>query len=133
MAHASDPPSPALAELMIATGGRIAFAGDDERVFCNPFTGRPLDPKRYAETLRAALTRAKVTDYVRPFHDGRHTSLTNAAAAGIEPTKLKALAGHSDFATTQGYIDLAGEVFREEAGRLEERLFGTATREAKAS
>ena len=40
-----------------------------------------------------------------------------------------ALAGHSDFATTQGYIDLAGEVFRHEAERLEERLFGAATRE----
>lgn len=40
-----------------------------------------------------------------------------------------ALAGHSDFATTQGYIDLAGEVFRQEAERLEERLFGAATRE----
>jgi integrase len=141
---ATDTPKSERSERTIALGerlaselfdhrGRTAFAGDDERVFCNPFTGRPLDPKRYAETLRAALTRAKVTDYVRPFHDGRHTSLTNAAAAGIEPTKLMALAGHSDFATTQGYIDLAGEVFREEAGRLEERLFGTATREAKAS
>ena len=39
-----------------------------------------------------------------------------------------ALAGHSDVATTQGYIDLAGEVFRHEAERLEERLFGAATR-----
>ena len=36
-----------------------------------------------------------------------------------------ALAGHSNFATTQGYIDLAGEVFRPEAERLEERLFGS--------
>ena len=35
-----------------------------------------------------------------------------------------ARAGHSDFKTTQGYIDLAGETFREEAELLEERLFG---------
>jgi hypothetical protein len=35
-----------------------------------------------------------------------------------------ARAGHSDFATTQLYIDLAGESFREEADRLEERLWG---------
>jgi integrase len=98
-------------------------------VFCNPLTGMPLNPKRYAETLRVALERAKVNGYVRPFHDGRHTSITNAAAAGIEPTKLMALAGHSDFATTQGYIDLAGEVFRQEAERLEERLFGGARTE----
>jgi integrase len=106
--------------------GRTAYQGDGELVFCNPLTGSALDPKRYAATLRAALKRAKISDYVRPFHDGRHTSLTNAAAAGIEPTKLMALAGHSDFATTQGYIDLAGEVFRQEAKRLEERLFGGA-------
>ncbi len=33
-------------------------------------------------------------------------------------------AGHSDFKTTQGYIDLAGETFREEAERLERRLLG---------
>lgn len=33
-------------------------------------------------------------------------------------------AGHSDFKTTQGYIDLAGETFREEADRLERRLWG---------
>jgi hypothetical protein len=34
-------------------------------------------------------------------------------------------AGHSNFKTTQGgYIDLAGETFREEAERLEGRIFG---------
>jgi hypothetical protein len=36
-----------------------------------------------------------------------------------------ARAGHSDFATTQNYIDLAGETFREEATRLEERIFAS--------
>jgi hypothetical protein len=55
-----------------------------------------------------------VSGYVRPFHDGRHTSITNAAAAGVSPAALMARAGHSDFATTQLYIDLAGETFREE-------------------
>jgi integrase len=90
------------------------FKGDNEHVFCNPLTCAALDPKRYAETLRAALERAKITGYVRPFHDGRHTSLTNAAAAGMSPAALMARAGHSDFATTQLYIDLAGESFREE-------------------
>jgi hypothetical protein len=35
-----------------------------------------------------------------------------------------ARAGHSDFKTTQGYIDLAGETFREEEALLEARLFG---------
>ena len=68
--------------------------------------------------------RAKITDYVRPFHDGRHTSITNAAAAGVAPAALMARAGHSDFKTTQGYIDLAGETFREEAELAEEGMLG---------
>ncbi len=38
-----------------------------------------------------------------------------------------ARAGHSDFKTTQGYIDLAGETFREEADRLERRLWGDSS------
>ena len=92
-------------------------------MFCSQ-TGRPLDPVRYAATLRLVLARAKVTRPMRPFHDGRHTSITNNAAAGISPAALMARAGHSDFATTQGYIDLAGETFREEAELLDERLFG---------
>jgi integrase len=103
---------------------RTAYAGDDERVFCNPCSGRVLDERRYAVTYRLALKRAGITDYVRPFHDGRHTSLTNAAAAGMSPAALMARAGHSDFKTTQGYIDLAAESFREEEEKLDARLFG---------
>ncbi|HLM94547.1 MAG TPA: hypothetical protein VK273_12115 [Gaiellaceae bacterium] len=52
---------------------------------------------------------------MRPFDGGRHTSITNSAAAGLSPAALMARAGHSDFKTTQGYIDLAGETFRAEA------------------
>jgi site-specific recombinase XerD len=102
---------------------RTAYQGDDERVFCSQ-TGGPLDPVRYAATLRLALAEAKVARPMRPFHDRRHTSITNSAAAGISPAALMARAGHSDFATTQGYIDLARETFREEAELLDERLFG---------
>jgi hypothetical protein len=40
-----------------------------------------------------------------------------------------ARAGHSDFATTQLYIDLAGGTFRAEAELADERLFGVGTRE----
>jgi len=56
--------------------GRSAFAGDDERVFCHPQTGGPLDHKRYAATLRLALKRAKVDDYLRPFPAGIPASRT---------------------------------------------------------
>lgn len=83
---------------------------------------------RYGKTFRLALRRAGITDYVRPFHDLRLSSITNAAAAGTPPAALMARAGHSDFKTTQGYIDLAGETFREEADLADERLFGKVTR-----
>ncbi|MGH2451190.1 MAG: tyrosine-type recombinase/integrase [Candidatus Limnocylindria bacterium] len=113
-----------LAEELFEHRGRSAFEGDDERVFCHPQTGGPLDHKRYAVTLRAALAKAKIEKPMRPFHDGRHSSITNAAAAGLSPAALMARAGHSDFATTQIYIDLAGETFREEAALADERVFG---------
>jgi integrase len=103
---------------------RSSFKGDDERVFCHPEKGTPLDHKRYAVTLKAALAKAKVERAMRPFHDGRHSSITNSAAAGLSPAALMARAGHSDFKTTQVYIDLAGETFRAEAELLEQRLFG---------
>ena len=77
---------------------------------------------RYAKTLRAALGRAKVDRPMRPFHDGRHTSITNKAAAGVSPAAPMPIAGHSDFKTTQGYIDLAGETFRQEAELAEDRM-----------
>jgi integrase len=119
---------PKLAEELWQHRRRIAFSGDEERVFCHPTKGSPLDHKRYARTLNAAMARAKVEKTMRPFHDGRHTSITNSAAAGLSPAALMARAGHSDFKTTQGYIDLAGETFRAEAELLEQRLFGNGTK-----
>ena len=56
-----------------------------------------LDHKRYARTLREAMVDAGVEKPMRPFHDGRHTSITNSAAAGLSPAALMARAGHSDF------------------------------------
>lgn len=102
--------------------GRSRFKGDDERVFGHPTKGSVLDHKRYAETLKLALAKAKIERPMRPFHDARHSSITNAAAAGTAPEALMARAGHSDIATTQIYVDLGGERFREEAELLERRL-----------
>jgi integrase len=59
------------------------------------------------------------------FHDLRHTSITNDAAAGASPLALMTKAGHANMATTQHYIHLAGVVFRDEAEALEARLFGS--------
>jgi integrase len=86
----------------------------------------PADLCRYADTFHAALALAKVEGYVRPFHDGRHTSITSSAAAGVGPGALQARAGHSDLSTTQRYIDLAGVLFRDEAEAAEARMFGAA-------
>lgn len=105
---------------------RSPFDGDDEYVFCNPRSGHPIDPARYYALVRRALDEAGVEGYLRPCHDLRHSSITNAAAAGTPPEALMTRAGHSDYATTRRYIDLAGERFREEADRLEERLWGTS-------
>jgi integrase len=98
--NAPDIPKSEKSERTIALGERLAselfdhrartpYQGDDERVFCSA-TGRPLDPVRYAATFRLALKRAKVDKPMRPFHDGRHTSITNAAAAGVAPAALGA-------------------------------------------
>jgi integrase len=135
--YGKDTPKSLAGERTIALGQRVAselfehragtsFAGDAERVFCSPTRGTPFDVQRYTETFREALTKAGITDYVRPFHDLRHSSITNAAAAGTPPAALMARAGHSSFSTTQSYIDLAGETFREEAHRLEARLWGSS-------
>jgi hypothetical protein len=42
----------------------------------------------------------------------------------MEPMQMMKRAGHSDFATTQLYIELAGETFPEAAELLEERTLG---------
>ena len=100
-------------------------------MFCHPQTGGVLDDRRYALTPRLALGKAKIDRPMRPFHDGRHTSITNAAAAGTSPAALMARAGHSDFSTTQLYIDLSGEAFRDEAQRLEDRLWGETSTKSR--
>jgi integrase len=101
-----------------------AVGREDERVFVNPRTGSPFRPSRFGNLLRDALKRAGVEGYIRPCHDLRHSSITNAAAAGTSPEALMSRAGHSDCATTRRYVDLAGERFREEGDRLERRLAG---------
>jgi integrase len=118
---------PVVADQLFEHRARSAFAGDDVRVFCHPETGGPLSAKEYAATFRLALAKAKITKPVRPFHDGRHGHLTNAAAAGVSPAALQARAGHADMSTTQRYIDLAGVRFREEAELAEARMFGSSS------
>jgi hypothetical protein len=73
--------------------------------------------------VRAA---AGISDDVRPFHDLRHSSLTNGAATGEQPIALMARAGQRSISTTKGHLHLAGVVFRDEADALERRLLTSA-------
>jgi integrase len=84
--------------------------------------GNMVGAQWYTDAFNRALKKAGITDYVRPFHDMRHTALTNEAATGkSNPIALMTKAGHRSFKTTQEYIKLAGTVFPEEAEALEER------------
>jgi integrase len=109
--------SPALAEALWQHRRRSSFRGDDELVFCHAERGTVYREHVFAEEFRAALKVAGITDYVRPFHDLRHTSLTNEAASGSTPIALMAKAGHTDMRVTRRYLHLAGIVFHDEAAR----------------
>jgi integrase len=116
-----------LAEALWQRRRASKFQGDDELVFCHPKSGRKLDQDWYAGAFRTALTSAGITDYVRPFHDARHASLTNGAAAGERPLELMARAGHRSMSTTNQYVHLAGVTFPDAATALEDRLLGGRT------
>jgi integrase len=113
---------PKLAEELWQHRRRSSYQGDDELVFCHPERGSTLNDQRFADDFRAALKRAKIGDYLRPFHDLRHASLTLGAANGESAVALMTRAGHANMATTKVYLHLAGTVFRDEAERLEETL-----------
>jgi integrase len=118
--------SPALVNALAAHYQQTTFRGDDELVFTHPTRGSRVNTEWYADKFRAALKQAGIADYVRPFHDARHGSLTNMAATAASPTALMATAGHRSMATTRQYLHLAGVVFPEEAQALERRLLGTS-------
>jgi integrase len=118
------PLSSELAAELFDHRARSGYDGDDDLVFPSPHRGSPLNPKRYAATFRDVLAKSGIEGYVRPFHDGRHSSITNAARAGRSEIALMVLAGHSDFRTTRRYLHLAGEMFRGEARRASVALWG---------
>ena len=106
------------------------FQGDDELVFCHPKKGSRIDAEWFAGEFRNALEAAGVEEHMRPFHDLRHTAITNDAAAGSSPLAVMTKAGHASMATTKRYLHLAGTVFRDEAERLEQRYGLTVSTES---
>jgi integrase len=97
-------------------------------VFCNWRSGAPIEPHKLGALYRDALVEAEIEDpeNLDLFHNLRHSSLTNGAAAGMSPVALQARAGHASYATTRGYLTLAGVEFEEENAKHSERLWGTA-------
>lgn len=78
--------------------------GDEDLVFANPHTGRPMDRSKLLKRFKAACRRAGVRE-VR-FHDLRHTFGTRMAASErVSMRTLQEWMGHRDFATTLIYAD----------------------------
>jgi integrase len=82
-----------------------AYDGPDDRVFCNPTTGGPLDHSKLSRRFRAALKAAGLRS-IR-FHDLRHSYGTRLAAAGVDLVKIKTWMGHKDVNTTMIYAHYA--------------------------
>ncbi|MDQ6807184.1 MAG: tyrosine-type recombinase/integrase [Actinomycetota bacterium] len=80
-----------------------AYQADDDLVFGNPHTGRPMNGHTLTRTFQTALEAAGVRK-VR-FHDMRHTFGTRMAAAGVAMRTLQEWMGHRDFRTTLIYAD----------------------------
>ena len=109
-----------------------SYRADTDYVFAHPERGTRLDVKAYAAAFAAALAAVGITDHVRPFHDMRHTALTNLAATGASPIAVMATAGHRSMQTTKRYLHLAGVVFRDDSDALERRLLGARTTASQA-
>ena len=80
------------------------------------------------KSLRDALTKSGVPTEMRPFHDIRHSAITNAAAAGAQGPELMAWAGHADFGTTKRYIDLRDQASRTISEKVAQRVWGRMVR-----
>jgi integrase len=102
---------------------RSRYNHPDNRIFCNRDSGNRWHPKQYRESVKAAAESLGIENF-RQAHDLRVTSITSGVLVGEHPDKLQARAGHRSYATTQGYIKLAGIVFPEEADALAAFLAG---------
>ncbi len=120
--------APAASEALWEHRARSRYAGEDDLVFCHPLKGSPISGGYFGSRVKLALDRAGIEKHVREYHDLRHTGITNAAAAGMSPLVIQRTAGHSNFATTQRYIDLAGVVFSDEIALLSDWYAGSGTK-----
>jgi integrase len=81
-----------------------SFKDDEDLVFANPRSGKPLNRSKVRKRFRAACLRAGVR--VVRFHDLRHTFGTRIAASGeVSMRTLQEWLGHRDVKTTLIYAD----------------------------
>ena len=99
---------------------RTEYNADDDLVFANPHTGKPMNGNAVLKSFQTTLAAAGVRK-IR-FHDARHTFGTRMAAAGVPMRTLQEWMGHRDFATTLIYADY--QPGAHEAGLVDE-AFGT--------
>jgi integrase len=103
------------------------YRTDSDLVFCHPLLGTPLQPSDLTKRcLRPALAAAGI-EGTTSFHCLRHTALTAAAATGLGPHYVQALAGHSSVAMAEHYVHAATNMFPGAATATEARLFAGLT------
>jgi integrase len=123
---------PMLVQVLSEQYAATPYKADTDYVFAHPERGTSLGLKWYAEEFTKTLAAVGITDWIRPFHDMRHTALTNLAATGASPIAVMATAGHRSMQTTKRYLHLAGVAFSEDAAALERRMLGARTTASRA-
>jgi integrase len=115
---------PALAKMLREHKVWSAYSGADELCVPNARSGRPFDIHTFGDLFTEAREQAGVP-YLRPFHGLRHSSITNAAATGMDVWELRTRAGHSTVQITERYVHLAKVEFDNDGGdALEARMTG---------
>lgn len=119
-----------LAEELWQHWRRSAYREPDDLVFCHPHRGTSIPSGYFAAIIGKVLARAGITRPMREYHDWRHTGITNAAGAGMNPLAIMRMAGHADFKTTQTYLQLAKVSFAREVSKLGD-WYGTSDASTK--
>jgi integrase len=102
---------------------RSHWRHEEDLVFADPYTGRPLERAQVLRVFKNAL-KAAALDERHVFHDLRHTFGTRMAAAGVPLRTLQEWMGHRDYKTTAIYADYAPSPHERQ---LVERAFETTT------
>jgi integrase len=84
---------------------RSAWQDDEDLVFANPDTGKPLGRTKLVKRYKDALKRAGLREL--RFHDLRHCFGTTLASSGVPMKALQEWLGHRDSRTTDRFADYA--------------------------